>query len=182
MKLLFISGKGGVGKSTLAYLFALTLSRVNKTISIRDLDPQESLTAWLDESPAVKIVANGEIVLIDTPPRLDDPIVLAAIAEADRIIIPTTPSPAEIAVARATANVVRNHKNKSCEAFVVMNRVKKGTLYARSLDKLMVGLALPVTKSCISDRELYKHVLLDGWRALDSAARDEITSLALEIQ
>jgi chromosome partitioning protein len=182
MRLLFCSGKGGVGKSTMAFLFAVTLHRVGKTISIRDLDPQESLTAWIEDAPDVRTVLNGDIELIDVPPRIDDTQVIGVIREADIIIIPTIPSPAETAVARASAAVIQQHKRQDARAVITFNRVKRGTIYARGVEELAVQMPLPVTKAFLSEREAYKHVLLEGWSALDPQSRDEITSLALEIQ
>ena len=183
MKLLFCSGKGGVGKSTLAFLFATVLHRVGKTVAVRDLDPQESLTAWLADSAGVTLRPGAaEIEIIDVPPRIDDPRVIAAIGEADVIVVPTIPSPAETAVARASATVVERYKRPDAQAVIVFNRVKRGTIYARAVDQLGAQLPLPVTRSFLSERESFKHVLLEGWPALDPAARDEITSLALEIQ
>jgi len=182
MKIIFVQGKGGVGKSTLAFLFAIALDRVGKSISIRDLDPQESLTAWLNDTENFKFSDNGDITIIDTPPRIDDPAVLKAISEADRIIIPTTPSPAELATTRHSATVIANHMNPNAKAFVVFNRVKKISTYGKNLATMAENLPIPAARSHLSEREVYKHALLDGWNALDAAAKDEITSLALEIQ
>ena len=64
---------------------------------------------------------------------------------------------------------------------ITFNRVKRGTIYARAVNGLGAKLPLPVTRSFLTERESFKHVLLEGWGALDSAARDEITSLALEL-
>lgn len=182
MNLLFIQGKGGVGKSTLAFLFAIALDRVGKTISIQDLDPQESLTAWLKDTSGFKFADDGEITVIDCPPQIDHPAVVEAIAKADRIIIPTSPSPAELATTRHTCNVIAEHMPKSARALVVFNRVKKSSTYGKNLGAMAANLPLPAAQSFLSDREVYKHALLDGWSALDAAAKDEVTSLALEIQ
>jgi chromosome partitioning protein len=182
MKLLFIQGKGGVGKSTLAFLFAIALDRVGKSISIQDLDPQESLTAWLKDTENFKFSQNGEITIIDTPPRIDDPLVLDAIRRADRIVIPTTPSPAELATTRHSAGVIAQHMRPDARALVVFNRVKKMTTYGKNLITMAENLPIPAAQNFLSEREVYKHALLDGWTALDAAAKDEVTSLALEIQ
>lgn len=182
MKLLFVQGKGGVGKSTLAFLFAIALDRVGKSISINDLDPQGSLTAWLKDTENFTFRENGEITIIDSPPRIDDPFVLEAIAEADRIIIPTTPSPAELATMRHSAQVIANHMRQDARALVVFNRVKKVSTYGKNLETMSLNLPIPAAKNYLSEREVYKHALLDGWNALDAAAKDEVTSLALEIQ
>lgn len=182
MNLLFVQGKGGVGKSTLAFLFAITLHKAGKSIQIRDLDPQKSLTAWLTDTKGFILDPAGEITIIDTPPRIDDPYVLDAIRTADRILIPTTPSPAELATLRHSAAIVEEHRKSSSKAVVVFNRVKKASTYGKNLAALSASLPLPPAKNAISDREVFKHVLLDGWGALDAAAREEITNLALEIQ
>ncbi len=182
MKLLFVQGKGGVGKSTLAFLFAVTLSKAGKSISVLDLDPQESLTAWLKDTDGFEFARAGDITIIDTPPRIDDPHVLKAVAEADRIIVPATPSPAEIATLRHTAEIIAKHKRAEAKAVIVFNRVKKASTYGRNLEAIAQNLSLSVARNSISDREVYKHVLLDGWSALDSAAKDEVMSLALEVQ
>ena len=182
MKLLFLQGKGGVGKSTLAFLFALTLQKAGRVVGIRDLDPQKSLTAWLTDTEGFELQEDGEIIIIDSPPRIDDPLVLAAICEADRILIPTTPSPAELATLRHSAGVVAANLKAGAKAWVVFNRVKKSTTYGKNLESLAASLPLPAAKNSISDREVYKHVLLDGWLALDGAAKEEIMNLALEIQ
>lgn len=182
MKIVFCQGKGGVGKSTLAYLFALALSRVGKSISVTDLDPQASLNAWLKDTEGFVFAERGDITIVDTPPRIDDPNVIEAIKSADRIIVPTVPSPAELATAKHSANVVLAHKRPEAKAVVVFNRVKKNTTYGRNLEAMAKSLPLPIAKMGVGDREVFKHVLLDGWNALDSAAKDEIISLALEIQ
>jgi chromosome partitioning protein len=184
MKILFVQGKGGVGKSTLAFLFAVTLHKAGKAISVTDIDPQKSLTAWLAETDGFipKEDGAGEVTIIDTPPRIDDLAVIEAIKKADRIIIPTTPSPAEIATLRHSTSVVQSIMKKTAKAFVVFNRVKKSSTYGKNLASLSQQLSLPVAKNFITDREVYKHVLLDGWPELDSQAKEEVMNLALEIQ
>lgn len=166
----------------MAFLFAVALDRVGKKISVLDLDPQESLTAWLKDTEGFTFAQNGEITIIDTPPRIDDPAVLNAIARADRIIIPTTPSPAELATTRHSASVIAQHMRPETRALVVFNRVKKISTYGRNLEAMAKNLPIPAARNFLSDREVYKHALLDGWTALDAAAKDEVTSLALEIQ
>lgn len=182
MKLLFVQGKGGVGKSTLAFLFAVTLHKAGKSVGILDLDPQKSLTAWLNDTEGFTVKPDGDIVVIDTPPRIDDPLVIEAIKDADRILIPTTPSPAELATLRHSAGIVASSRKAASKAFIVFNRVKKVSTYGKNLEALSRTLPLPAAKNSISDREVYKHVLLDGWSALDSAAKEEVMNLALEIQ
>lgn len=182
MKLLFLQGKGGVGKSTLAFLFALTLQKAGRSVTIQDLDPQKSLTAWLTDTAGFEWQPDGDITILDSPPRIDDPLVLSAICEADRILLPTTPSPAELATLRHSAAIVASNLKPGAKAFVVFNRVKKATTYGKNLTSLAASLPIAAAKNSISDREVYKHVLLEGWGALDGSAKEEIMNLALEVQ
>ena len=54
----------------------------------------------------------GEFTLIDTRPAIDHKSVTKAIAQADRIVMPCTPSPGDITAARATVEVVRRSHEK----------------------------------------------------------------------
>ena len=44
----FVSGKGGVGKTTLGFLLGLVLQRAQRRVNFLDLDPQASLTSLLE--------------------------------------------------------------------------------------------------------------------------------------
>lgn len=182
MNLMFVTGKGGVGKSTMAFLFAIALDRVGKRIGIVDLDNQESLTAWLRDTEGFTFSDDPEITIIDVPPEINNPAVLEAIQRADRIIVPMAPSPAEIAPTRHSAGVILQHMKPGAKAWIVFNQVKKGTTYGRRLGAMAESMPLPAAQNFLTEREIYKHVLLDGWGGLDAAAKEEVTSLALEIQ
>jgi anion-transporting ArsA/GET3 family ATPase len=51
-KLLFVTGKGGVGKSTLSAALGLVLARSGKRVLLLELDPRESLYPLLDVDPS----------------------------------------------------------------------------------------------------------------------------------
>jgi hypothetical protein len=44
----FVSGKGGVGKTTLGFLLGLALQRAERRVNFLDLDPQASLTSLIE--------------------------------------------------------------------------------------------------------------------------------------
>ena len=98
MIIAFVNGKGGVGKSSLCFLTALGLREAGMTVSVEDLDPQQSISAWID-TERDGISEKGEFHLIDTRPAIDNETVHGAISRADRIIMPctcllyTSPSP-----------------------------------------------------------------------------------------
>ena len=181
MNLMFVSGKGGVGKSTMAFLFAVALERAGKRVGVLDLDHQESLTAWLRDTEGFAFSDDPEITIIDAPPEIDNAEVLRLIPEADRIIVPMAPSPAEIGPTRNSAQVILKHMKPDAKAWIVFNKVKKVTTYGKSLVALAEGMPLPSSKNFLSEREIYKHVLLYGWSSLDAAAKDEVTNLVMGI-
>jgi anion-transporting ArsA/GET3 family ATPase len=50
--LLFVTGKGGVGKSALAAAAALALAGAGRRVLLLEIDPRESLHAWLGVAPS----------------------------------------------------------------------------------------------------------------------------------
>ena len=58
-RLLVVTGKGGVGKSTLAAALGLVLARAGRRVLLLELDPRESLYQLLDVDPS-----GGEIVRV----------------------------------------------------------------------------------------------------------------------
>lgn len=61
--LVFVTGKGGVGKSAVAAAVSLVLSRAGQRVLLLEIDPRESLHAWLGVAPS-----GGERVAV--APRL----------------------------------------------------------------------------------------------------------------
>ena len=49
LRIMLLSGKGGTGKTTLAFGIALTLHEAGKNFAVIDHDPQKSLTNLLKE-------------------------------------------------------------------------------------------------------------------------------------
>jgi len=177
-----VSGKGGTGKTSLAFGIALTLHEAGKVFAIVDYDPQQSLTTLLKQMHLTSQRPDAALIIIDTPPRLDDANVRAAIKSADILLLPTDSSPMDVPVTNNTAKLVTSLKKSSATAFVVLNKVRKRTFWSRQADQNSEEMfALPVLKSQIGFRECYKHALINGWKALDREARDEISTLVIAI-
>jgi cellulose biosynthesis protein BcsQ len=177
-----VSGKGGTGKTTLAFGMAVTLNEAGKVFAIVDHDPQQSLTALLKELQLPCQQQRSILTIIDTPPRLDDPHVRSAIKTADILLLPTDSSPMDVPVTNNTAKLVTSLKKESATAYVVLNKVRKRTFWSRQADDHSDQMfALPVLKSKIGARECYKHALIHGWKALEPEARDEISNLIIAI-
>lgn len=188
MKIAFCSGKGGVGKSTLTLLLSAALSKAGRKIGIRDLDPQESVTSWAQSAgDCGEIIGKGsdfpsyEVEIIDLPPRLDDPAVIQTIQEADRIIIPCTPSPADMVAGKATAAVVQRVMKPGAKAAVCFNMLQKGTTLTSHVAKIAQDIGLPALSNQLTRRQCYQHAVVLGWKGLDAPAREEVLQLVLEI-
>jgi chromosome partitioning protein len=182
MQIALISGKGGTGKTTLGFGIALTLNEAGKSFRIVDHDPQKSLTALLKQLELPSHTESASLTIIDTPPRLDDPNVRAAIKTADTLLVPTDSSPMDVPVTNNTAKLVSSLKKDLSKAFIVLNKVRKRTFWSRQADENSIQMfTLPVLKSQIHSRECYKHALINGWKGLEREARDEISSLVIAI-
>ena len=181
MKIAFVSGKGGVGKSSLCFLTALSLRDAGKEVSVDDRDPQKSVSSWIDLERDGISDGGGEFTLIDTRPSIDHKCVIQAISEADRIVMPCTPSPGDITAARATVEVVLGLMKKGAKAALVLNMVKGGTNFAEDAPDLLKAMGVPVMNTQIPDRQSIQRAVLLGWRALDSKTQGIIFKLALEI-
>src|SRR4051794_21590534 len=110
MKVALVNGKGGAGKTTVAILLGCALAEAGKNVAIDDTDPQRTATQWVEALGDVLHMAGSQKpgdVIIDTPPRLDSPSVIAAIRTADVVIVPTSPSPADLFTSRDTVDLLR---------------------------------------------------------------------------
>jgi len=180
MKIAFVNGKGGVGKSTLCFLTALGIREAGKSVTIEDLDPQRSISAWINEERD-GIGAGGEFTLIDTRPAIDDESVHDAISRADRIIMPCTPSPGDLTAARATLDVVKKFKKRGSKIYVALNCVRPGTNFSQDAPEVLEQLGAPLLNSNIPDRQCIQRAILLGWRAMDADTQARVLKLTIEM-
>ena len=178
MKIALLSGKGGSGKTTVSILLYLAFTQAGHSVKITDLDPQRTITRWLDlmeieQAPA----GQASVEILDCPPRLDIATVREAIHEADKIILPARPGPADLWTTQDTVAYLKDQKATK-KGKILWNCVRPGTLLSRDLENTAaLGLAcLPAT---LSLRESYQHIFLRGWPALDASAREEAAQVAL---
>jgi chromosome partitioning protein len=179
MIIAFVNGKGGVGKSSLCYLTALGLREAGKTVSIEDLDPQKSISAWIN-AERDGITGEGEFHLIDTRPAIDSESVHDAISRADRIIMPCTPSPGDLSAAKATLDVVNQFKRPEAKVFMALNRVRPGTNFSKEAPEILEALGVPLLQNSIPERQSIQKAVLFGWKALDAATQASVFKLTIE--
>ncbi len=184
MVIAFCNGKGGSGKTTLSVLIGCALANAGRRVGMIDRDPQRTASRWIEcNRPADFETANGSdygAVIIDTPPRLDSPTVHESLREADRVILVTSPSPADLWTSRDTARVIHEHRPEAKTA-ILFNQIQRQTLLARELDSLAAQIGLPALRHSVSRRQVYQHAMVLGWKALDAGAREEILQVALEL-
>jgi chromosome partitioning protein len=184
MIITFCNGKGGAGKTTLSILLGCALADVGRRVAFLDRDPQQTATRWIKETkPAIVLAEPGvsyDALIIDTPPRLDSSLVHESLAQADKVMLVSSPSPADLWTSQDTVSVIRAHYKKE-KAALLFNQVQRQTLLARELAPLAERIGLPALTHQVARRQCYQHAMVLGWKALDGPAREEILQVALEI-
>lgn len=169
-RIVVINSKGGCGKTTVSTNLASYYASQNINTALFDYDPQGSSMRWLKlrspESSTIygvmaqknaaravtmswqlRLPAETERLIIDTPPGLKGVDLIEQIKGADNILIPVLPSPLDIF---ATADFIRDllleakvriHRT---QIGIVANRVKKNTVAFQSLERFLDSLSIPV--------------------------------------
>jgi MinD-like ATPase involved in chromosome partitioning or flagellar assembly len=180
MRVALIAKKGGVGKSTLSLLLHTALRQAGRTVSLIDWDIQGTSTKSLALLGQPTGVENAEICIYDTPPSLDHPATATAIRNSSLCLVVTSPSPADVWEAEEAVRFAAA-ANPNAAVRVVFNKVRKGTLLGRLADESARLVSAPTLGPSVSARECYQHAAVQGWRALDGPAREEVLQLALAV-
>jgi len=183
MVITFTNLKGGSGKTSLCCLLALCWAQQGKRVAIRDMDPQGSSAAFVEhlESPNIRVyVAGGEadFILVDTPGGIRPTDLRNLVEASDLLVIPFLLSPTDMRATRET--VVRIAQ--SPKARLVFNGVNTQTSIFRDRRNYADLLGVPACRAYLGDRVAFKHALVDGWGALTSKARQELTELGRELE
>lgn len=182
--------KGGSGKTTLVRNLAAAITA--KT-AIIDLDPQGSLSAWLDVrkrnnptlikgigpadiNAALKKIADASFryCLMDTPPSNHDWIA-QIMRFSDLILIPVRPSPDDL---RAVGTTLSFAENSHTNFVFVLNAVKPGTKLAQEALKTLAQYG-KVAPTVLHDRVAYPEAALKGNGVTESSA-DQKASLEIQ--
>lgn len=159
--------KGGSAKTTSAMLLATALTRLGKTVTVIDLDPQGSATQWAQRAEdsdtplpfpvqvgnahSLKRLPKTDYTLLDCPPGSAG-IIEAAMTTADHIIIPVQPSPVEVEQMWATLDLAHNKP-----ATVLLASVMLGTKTLTELQQALEDENVAVFRDVITRREAIKN-------------------------
>ena len=182
MNIALLAKKGGVGKSTVSILLYEAFRQAGKSVSIHDWDAQGTSSKALELilGPDVKQPAKADIVIYDTPPSLEHTATATAVRNADVVLVVTSPSPADIWEADDAVHFVQA-KNSNAAIRVIFNKVRKTTVLGRLIEESAKQFSVPALAVTLSGRECYQHAVAQGWRALDSAARQEVLQLIVSL-
>lgn len=182
MNIALVAKKGGVGKTTLCLLLHEAIKQTGQSVAVRDYDSQGSASKALAQFSGTREVPGQSynVLLIDTPPSLTMAATAAAVADANVILIPTSPSPVDVWEADEAARFARD-KNPSAIVRIVLNRTKTGTLLTEAITQSLTGVAAEILGVTIGDRQSYQHAIIGGWEALDARAEKEIFQFTVAV-
>lgn len=197
--------KGGAGKTTLAANLAVDMGARGLGTAIVDSDPQGSLgrwfmarraslgdtagglafatsSAWGIAYEAEKLRASHDIVIVDTPPKIDADL-RPALREADLVLVPVSASAVDL---WATGGVLDLAAREERPALLVLNRARAGTRLADRIRAALADFDAPVARTIIGNRVALAEVMERGLAVTEAGAKAataaaEIRALADEV-
>jgi len=191
-----VNQKGGSGKSTIAECLAVAATEEGKGAAILDLDPQGTAYAWSKrregENPPVLSVtaanyrdqwhvlkdAGADLVIIDTPARLQDTVMNAA-EIADLVIVPAKATIKDIE--RVEDSIKLACMTSVKPFFVVFNQVRPQTSRSEAAEEAIKAQRFPVCPIRIGFRVAFEDSDMTGQTPLETEpngkAAEEIRAL-----
>lgn len=194
--------KGGSGKTTLTVNLAVALRRKGLSVGVLDTDPQGSLGRWfMERIDAVgedaglefttssawgasyegeKLKRRFDVVLIDTPPKIESDL-RPALRIADLILVPVSSSQVDL---WATEGVLDLADREKRPVLIVLNRTRLNTRLGAEVATGAAALGVDVARAHLANRVAYAESLGRGSAVAEGPAgpgRDEIAALADEV-
>lgn len=191
--IVFVSPKGGAGKTTAALVLATQLAQA-ASVTVIDADPNHPIKTWAEAADVLdtfKVVSNAdEENIIDrieeaaasTPFVIVDlegtaaKIVLLAVSQADLVIVPTQGSQLDAEQASRALRVIKQQEKMSRRPvpFAVLLTRTNVAIRTRTTAHIQASLAeanIPVLQTQLHEREAYRAMFSFKQRleALDSA-------------
>ena len=179
IRIAFVNGKGGVGKTTATTLIAAALADAGQSVSIDDRDPQLSATTAAGIF-GLPLGDSHPVVVIDTAPSVTLPSTLDAIQTADLVVLVTSPSPLDLATTAATAQWIKTERPTGLTR-LLFNLVQTNNRFFNEISEIAKEIPFPAFKHHLVRRTAYQVAQLGGWKSIPAIAREEIIQLAVEI-
>lgn len=193
--LVFLSQKGGSGKTTLSVHTAVTAQESGERVVVIDTDPQQSAMTWAGaregNSPPVAGISAGDIdkvleaarqermtlAVVDTAPHAT-PEASRIAQKADLVAIPVRPSAFDIA---AAGNAVEIARAAGAKTVFVLSACPFRSPEIAETRELLAGYGLPIAPVDITERRAFARAVASG-RAVtefesDGKAAAEIRAL-----
>ncbi|MDC1315764.1 ParA family protein [Alphaproteobacteria bacterium] len=197
--------KGGSGKTTIAANLAAVFSlKNNLRTTILDTDPQGSLGKWFmtridklqdkntinfktaslwgAQYEAKTLKEKSDIIIIDTPPKIDAD-GRPAIQIADLVIIPISPSHVDF---WATESIIELAKREKKEILVLINRANSKSKLIHEAMKFVKDMNVSSANTILGNRQIFVSSMGLGLTAIEKQRTGkgclEILSLAKEVQ
>jgi chromosome partitioning protein len=185
--------KGGAGKSTVAATLATALAARGARVALLDTDPQKSLARWHAERQArggraaplplafdapsgwriggaldrLRRDDGPDFVLLDTPPH-DDTDARLAIRNADLVLVPLQPSPADLWATDATLRLAEGERRP---VRLLLNRVPATGRLAPRVVEEVARRRLPLLNEALGNRSAYASAFAEGLGVVEAAPR-----------
>ena len=157
----FINQKGGSCKTTALLALGKSCASAGWNVAVRDMDIQGSARRGVEFCEGLKMEKKGdepELLLVDTPGNLKDRSILNAIMAADRVIVPTSPSPMDLDSTR-TATLYVDECRREVPKALLFCRVSSGKISKpESLNQFAADLKWPRLQKTIPESEVLKRI------------------------
>lgn len=195
--------KGGTGKSTVAFNLALwAATRQHKLVAVYDLDPQKTATDAFDirfeegylpvlhvrhSTASLTDESSDTVVIVDI--GLSDMVATRqAIALADRVLVPVTPSQADVWSTQRFLKIIKDVRADDVDVLGLLNRSDTHRA-VRETDEAAAALNLldhiRLLKTRLYLRTTYRRSLSEGLAVFEmeprSKAAQEIETLGKEL-
>jgi chromosome partitioning protein len=193
--------KGGTGKSTVAFNFAIWLATQGKKIAAVDLDPQGSLTdvmyvrEEMEYEPLVpvfqeldkKMGKHWDEIIVDVG-TADLPAMEKAMQIAGRVVIPVAPSQADVWSTQRFMDLVRKNCKDDTIVTGIINRADthpKVTETEEAMEALSLVPGMKMQKTYLYQRTAYRRAFSEGLAVFEmmpaNKAAGEVWRLARNI-